>query len=53
LQEATLIMKNSNIAASLFGEAFTDHFIRTREWECRQFEKQVTDWELKRYFEII
>lgn len=53
LQEATLIMKNSNIAASLFGEAFTDHFIRTREWECHQFEKQVTDWELKRYFEII
>ncbi|MGN6215283.1 glutamine synthetase family protein [Parafilimonas sp.] len=53
LQEATLIMKNSNIAASLFGETFTDHFIRTREWECRQFEKQVTDWELKRYFEII
>lgn len=53
LQEATAMMKNSNIAASLFGEAFTDHFIRTREWECRQFEKQVTDWELKRYFEII
>ena len=46
-------MKNSDIAAELFGEAFVDHFIRTREWEWQQFEKQVTDWELKRYFEII
>ncbi|MFT4155330.1 glutamine synthetase family protein [Parafilimonas sp.] len=53
LQQATLIMKNSHIAADLFGEAFTDHFIRTREWECQQFEKAVTNWELKRYFEII
>lgn len=53
LQEATAMMKNSTIAAELFGEAFTDHFIRTREWEWRQFSQQVTDWELKRYFEII
>jgi glutamine synthetase len=25
----------------------------TREWEWQQYMKQVTDWELKRYFEII
>jgi glutamine synthetase len=37
----------------LFGEGFVDHFIGTREWEWRQFSKSVTDWELKRYFEII
>jgi glutamine synthetase len=53
LQEATAMMKQSGIATELFDEAFTDHFIRTREWEWRQFTKQVTDWELKRYFEII
>ena len=53
LWEATQAMKVSPLARELFGEAFTDHFIRTREWEWRQFGQVVTDWELKRYFEII
>ncbi|HEX8462249.1 MAG TPA: glutamine synthetase family protein [Segetibacter sp.] len=53
LQEATAAMKTSGIARELFGEAFTDHFVRTREWEWQQFAQKVTDWELKRYFEII
>jgi glutamine synthetase len=25
----------------------------TREWEVRQFERAVTDWEMERYFESI
>jgi glutamine synthetase len=45
LQEATEAMKTSNIANEWFGEAFTDHFIRTREWEWKQFAQKVTDWE--------
>jgi glutamine synthetase len=53
LQEATENMKTSPIAAQLFGETFVNHFIRTREWEWKQHLKAVTDWELKRYFEII
>ena len=53
LKEATERMKNSDLSVKLFGEAFTDHFVRTREWEYRQFAQEVTDWELKRYFEII
>jgi glutamine synthetase len=53
LWEATEAMKASPLAKELFGEAFTDHFVRTREWEWRQFGQVVTDWELKRYFEII
>jgi len=53
LWEATQAMKESPIAAELFGAAFTEHFIRTREWEWRQFGQAVTDWELQRYFEII
>ena len=53
LWEATQAMKQSPLAAELFGEVFTDHFIRTREWEWRQYGKAVTDWELKRYLEII
>jgi glutamine synthetase len=53
LWEATQAMKVSPLARELFGEAFTDHFVRTREWEWRQFGQVVTDWELKRYLEII
>ena len=53
LEEATRLMKGSPVAEALFGAAFVDHFTRTREWECRQFAQKVTDWELKRYFEII
>jgi glutamine synthetase len=46
-------MKESSIAKELFGEPFVEHFSQTRFWECRQYAKSVTDWELKRYFEII
>jgi glutamine synthetase len=53
LDEATKMMKNSAIAKEVLGEDFVDHFTRTREWEWRQHLKTVTDWELKRYFEII
>jgi glutamine synthetase len=53
LDEATKAMQNSEVAKELFGEKFVEHFIQTREWEWRQHAKAVTDWELKRYFEIV
>jgi len=53
LIEATRQMKTSKIAKELFGEKFVEHSTQTREWEWRQHLKAVTDWEYKRYFEII
>jgi glutamine synthetase len=53
LDEATKMMKQSVIAKEILGAGFVDHFTGTREWEWRQHLKSVTDWELKRYFEII
>jgi glutamine synthetase len=53
LDEATKIMKNSKIAREIFGDGFVEHFTQTREWEWRQHLKAVTDWEMRRYFEII
>ncbi|HEY2350148.1 MAG TPA: glutamine synthetase [Puia sp.] len=53
LEEATKAMKESAIAKEILGAGFVDHFTRTREWEWRQHLKTVTDWEFKRYFEII
>lgn len=53
LEAANQAMKESSIAKALFGETFVQHFTETRDWELRQFAKVVTDWETKRYFEII
>jgi glutamine synthetase len=46
-------MKGSPVARELFGDTFVDHFALSREWEWRQHLKTVTEWEYKRYFEII
>jgi glutamine synthetase len=53
LREATDRFRMSDTARKWFGDAFVDHFAATREWEMRQAEKAVTDWELARYMEII
>jgi glutamine synthetase len=53
LIETTRIFQASDLARDWFGDLFVDHFAATREWECRQWQDAVTDWEMKRYFEII
>lgn len=53
LWEAAQRFKASDAARTLLGDAFVEHFAASREWEEREFRKQVTDWELSRYFEII
>ncbi len=53
LDEATKMMKASKEVKEIIGEKFVEHFTQTREWEWRQHLKSVTDWEYKRYFEII
>jgi glutamine synthetase len=53
LREATDGLAKSQRARQLLGDAFIDHYVHTRDWECRQYERAVTEWELKRYFEVI
>lgn len=53
LGEATERLRRSEVARELFGEKFVEHFVTTREWEWRQFQAAVTNWETERYFEII
>ena len=53
LQEAAIQFRDSKIANTLFPEAFVQHFAQSRLWEWQQSQQVVTDWELKRYFEII
>ena len=53
LIETTRNFKQSDTARDWLGDDFVDHFAATRDWEWRQWLDGVTDWELKRYFEII
>ena len=53
LIETTRAFHASRLAREWFGSEFVDYFAATRELEWRQFLDAVTDWELKRYFEII
>ena len=53
LIETTRNFARSDVARDWLGDDFVDHFAATREWEWRQWLDGVTDWELKRYFEII
>jgi len=53
LGEATRLFRESRVAREWLGEEFVDHYASTREWEVRQYEKAVTDWELARYFESV
>jgi len=53
LEEAAQRLKASTAARKLFGDVFVDHYAATRMWESNEFKKHITDWELKRYFEII
>jgi glutamine synthetase len=53
LEAAAASLKGSEVARTLFGEDFVRHFVETREWEVRQFNKAVTNWEMDRYFETV
>lgn len=53
LAQAVAKLTESDLVRQVLPEEFVDHYVRTRQFELRQFEKGVTDWELARYFESI
>lgn len=53
LDAAAYALQQSEVAKDLFGDAFVKHYAATRMWESQQYRKHISDWELKRYFEII
>ena len=53
LREANARFAESDAARTLFGDAFVEHYVTSRDWETREAERTVTDWQLARYFEII
>jgi glutamine synthetase len=54
LLAATMAMgKDDSVAIKIFGHEFVQHFVKTRLEECELFEREVTDFEVRRYFETV
>ncbi|RKP34026.1 hypothetical protein BJ085DRAFT_20064 [Dimargaris cristalligena] len=54
LQEAVRVMQEpQSIARQVLGDEFVDHYALTREHEWQAWENAVTNWEVKRYLEIL
>lgn len=53
LDEALARLENSKIARELLSEDFIEHFLATRQAEVVAHRAAVTDWERRRYFELI
>ena len=54
LREANaMFMREGSVAREVFGDEFVEHFGGTREHECRLWEEAVTDWEVRRYIEVV
>ncbi len=53
LRDANANLAVSREAREVFGDAFIDHYVASRDWEVREYERHVNDWQLNRYFEII
>jgi glutamine synthetase len=53
LAHAITAFTKSKIARQLLGDAVVDHYTGIARWEQNEFNKYVTDWERRRYFELI
>jgi len=51
LRDATSALKKSKMLVGAFGQNVVDHYVHTAEWEQFEYDRRVTDWELKRGFE--
>jgi glutamine synthetase len=51
LREATELMRGSKMLRAAFGDEVIDHYAHTAEWEQFEYDRRITDWELRRGFE--
>ena len=53
LTNATDLFEKSEVAKEYLGTDFVEHFAATRRWEVKEYEKAVTNWDRRRYLELI
>jgi len=51
LREATSLLDESKFLRQVMGDDVVDHYVHTAKWEQFEFDRRVTDLELKRGFE--
>ena len=51
LREACAALKTSSMLREAFGDEVIDHYVHTAEWEQKEYDRRITDWELQRGFE--
>ena len=53
LTASTDLFEQSETAREYLGDEFVDHFVATRRWEVKEYERAVTNWDRRRYLELI
>ena len=51
LREAIVALDGSAMLREALGDHVIEHYVHTARWEQSEFDRQVTDWEVKRGFE--
>jgi glutamine synthetase len=51
LRDAIAALKASKMLLAAFGQPVISHYVHTAEWEQFEYDRRVTDWEIKRGFE--
>ncbi|MDZ5700035.1 glutamine synthetase family protein [Chelativorans sp. M5D2P16] len=51
LREATAALDGSEMLRKAFGDEVIDHYVHAARWEQEEFDRRVTDWEVRRGFE--
>ncbi|WP_196258120.1 glutamine synthetase family protein [Pelagibacterium limicola] len=51
LRDAIAALEGSSMLREALGEAVVDHYVHTARWEQLEYDRRVTDWELRRGFE--
>lgn len=51
LREAIVSLEESRFLREAFGDEVVDHYVHTANWEQREYDRRITDWELHRGFE--
>jgi glutamine synthetase len=51
LRDAIAAMEKSKMLRAAMGDAVVDHYLHTARWEQAEYDRRVTDWEVKRGFE--
>ena len=51
LRDAVDALDKSKVLRAAFGDDVIDHYVHTGHIEQNEYDKRITDWELRRYFE--